>query len=208
MKHFALFVLLVTGIFISHAQTKMTHTEISQFKKAVQTEAQKTKTIRADFEEAKYVKVLKNSSKSSGVFKFKNDQLLWQYQTPKKNALLFAANKMKIKNEKGKVSSIDLTKNKRFKQLQQLMVGSYNGNIFDETNFTIEYYKDATTKWAVLKPKSKDMSKHIKEVTFWFKNGENTVSEIKIKENNDDYSIITLKNKKFNAIINDSEFQL
>ena len=63
-------------------------------------------------------------------------------------------------------------------------------------------------KWAVLTPKNKDMSKHIKQVTFWFKNGENTVSEIKIVEGNNDYSIIKLLNKKPNASINDNEFQL
>lgn len=208
MKQWAHLCLMFIYSMTSFAQTKMTTSEISQLKKAVQTEAQKAKTITADFEEAKYVKVLKNSTKSTGVFKFKNNQLLWQYQSPKKSAMLFSGNKLTMKNDKGKASTIDLNKNKRFKQLQQLMLGSYTGNIFDETTFSIEYFKDATQKWAVLKPKSKDMSKYIKEVTFWFKNGENTVSEIKIMESSNDYSIIKLKNKKINATINDSEFKL
>lgn len=190
------------------SQTKMTASEITQFKKSVETEAQKMNSLTSDFEETKHVKVLKNSSKSSGIFRFKNDKLLWQYNEPKTNALLFTANKMMVKNEKGKVSTIDLNKNKRFRQLQQLMMSSYNGNIFDEKNFTIEYFKDTAQKWAVLKPISKDMGKHIKEVTFWFKNGENTVSEIKIVENNNDYSLIKLKNKKLNASISEQMFQL
>lgn len=190
------------------SQTKMTASEITQFKKSVETEAQKMSSLTSDFEETKHVKVLKNSSKSSGILRFKNDKLLWQYNEPKTNALLFTANKMMVKNEKGKVSTIDLNKNKRFRQLQQLMMSSYNGNIFDEKNFVIEYFKGTTQKWAVLKPISKDMGKHIKEVTFWFKNGENTVSEIKIVENNNDYSLIKLKNKKLNASISEQMFQL
>lgn len=190
------------------AQDKMSTSEISQLKTAVAKEAKKVTSLSSDFEETKHVSVLKNSSISSGVFKFKSQKLLWQYTSPKKSAMLFTGNTMKVRNDKGKTTSFDLNKNKRFRQLQQLMMSSYTGDLFDETNFTIQYFKDNVQKWAVLTPKNKDMSKHIKQVTFWFKNGENTVSEIKIVEGNNDYSIIKLLNKKPNASINDNEFQL
>ena len=208
MKFLTVICLFIASTLSTFGQTKMSPTEVSQFKKSVETEAKKAQSILADFEEDKHVKVLKNSSQATGVFKYKNNQLLWQYNAPKKSALLFSGNKLSMKNDKGRSTTIDLNKNKRFKQLQQLMVGSYTGNIFDETNFTINYYKDSNKKWAVLTPKTKDMSKYIKEVTFWFKNGENRVSEIKIKESNDDYSLIKLKNVKVNATINDSELKL
>ena len=52
------------------------------------------------------------------------------------------------------------------------------------------------------------MAKHIKEVTLTFKNNEETVSEIKIVESSNDYSIIKLKNKKLNTVIGDSVFTL
>lgn len=207
MKHFALLVALLFGL-ASMAQTKMTPAEITSFKKEVLNQAEKTTSITADFEETKHVSVLKNASTSSGIFRLKGEKLLWQYNSPKKNAMLFNKQQLKIKNDKGKITTIDLNKNKRFKQLQQLMVGSYTGNLFDEESFTITYFKSGVVKTAVLKPKSKDISKHIKEVTLTFKNNENTVSEIKIVENSDDYSVITLKNKKLNTAINESVFQL
>ena len=121
---------------------------------------------------------------------------------------VFNKQTLKMKSDKGRVTSVDLTKNKRFKQLQQLMVGSYTGDLFDESSFNITYFKNGTTKYAVLKPKSKDMSKHIKEVTLTFKNNEETVSEIKIVESSNDYSVIKLKNKKLNTALSDSVFQL
>lgn len=207
MKYFALMVALLLGL-ASMAQTKMTPAEITSFKKEVLNQAGKTTSITADFEETKHVSVLKNASTSSGIFRLKGEKLLWQYNSPKKNAMLFNKQQLKIKNDKGKITTIDLNKNKRFKQLQQLMVGSYTGNLFDEESFTITYFKSGVVKTAVLKPKSKDISKHIKEVTLTFKNNENTVSEIKIVENSDDYSVITLKNKKLNTAINESVFQL
>lgn len=202
---------LLLGLFtvsMSFSQTKMTAAETAAFKKEVQNQSAKTTTITADFEETKHVSVLKNAATSSGIFRFKGEKLLWQYQAPKKSAMLFNGQNLKIKNEKGKVTSIDLNKNKRFKQLQQLMTGSYNGELFDEKSFDITYYKNGGSKSAVLKPKSKDMSKHIKEVVLIFKNDENTVSEIKITESSNDYSVIRLKNKKINAALSDNVFQL
>ena len=207
MKHFVVMVLLLLGS-VSMAQTKMTSAEIATFKKEVLNQAEKTTSITADFEETKHVNVLKNASTSSGIFRLKGEKLLWQYNSPKKNAMLFNKQQLKIKNDKGKITTIDLNKNKRFKQLQQLMVGSYTGNLFDEESFTITYFKNGTLKTAVLKPKNKDMGKHIKEVTLTFKNNESTVSEIKIVESSNDYSVITLKNKKLNTAINESVFQL
>ena len=190
------------------AQTKMTVAEVSQFKQLVEAEAKKMTSLASDFEEVKHIKVLKNSTKSTGIFRYKNDKLLWQYNAPKKSALLFFGDKMTMKNDKGRTSTIDLNRNKRFRQLQQLMMAGYNGIVFDENNFTINYFKDSKQKWAVLTPKSKEMARHIKEVTFWFKNGEHSVSEIKIVENNDDYSVIKLMNRKVNESINDNVFQL
>lgn len=201
----ALFVLLSS---LSFSQTKMTASEITAFKKDIQNQAKKTTTIVADFNETKHVNVLKNASTSSGVFRFKGEKLLWQYNAPKKSAMLFNKNSLKIKNEKGKVTNIDLNKNKRFKQLQQLMMGSYTGDLFDEQSFNITYFKNGSMRAAVLVPKTKDMSKHIKEITLTFANNEDTVSEIKIVESSKDYSVIKLKNKKLNTTLNDNVFQL
>ena len=207
MKNLFLLLCLIT-VPLSFAQTKMTAAETAAFKKEVQSQSAKTTSITADFEETKHVSVLKNAATSSGIFRFKGDKLLWQYQAPKKSAMLFNGQNLKIKNEKGRITNIDLNKNKRFKQLQQLMTGSYNGELFDEKSFDITYFKNGSSRSAVLKPKSKEMSKHIREVVLTFKNNENTVSEIKITESSNDYSVIRLKNKKLNAALSDSVFQL
>ena len=207
MKHIFLGLMLLAVSF-GFSQTEMTGAEVAIFKKEIQNKAKKTTSITADFQETKHVSVLKNASVATGIFRLKGEKLLWQYNEPKKNAMLFIKNQLKIKNDKGKVTTIDLTKNRRFRQLQQLMVGSYNGDLFDEQAFDIAYFKKSSEKIAVLKPKNKNMSKHMKEVVLTFKNNEQTVSEIKIVESSNDYSVITLKNKKLNVAINENVFQL
>ena len=93
------------------SQTQMSATEEASFKKEVKNQADKTTSITADFEETKHVSVLKNASTSSGIFRFKGEKLLWQLpNTPKKNAMLFNKDNLKIKNEKGKLHRLILPK--------------------------------------------------------------------------------------------------
>src|SRR5690606_19405058 len=120
MKHFALMVALLLGL-ASMAQTKMTSAEITRFKKEVLNQAEKTTSITANFQETQHVNVLKNALASNRIFRLRRKKLVWQDNSPKKNAMLFNKQQLKIKNDKGKITTIDLNKNKRFKQLQQLM---------------------------------------------------------------------------------------
>ncbi len=190
------------------AQTKMSSSEISDFRQQVKNQSQKIKSISADFEEQKYVSVLKNAVQSSGIFRYKDDKILWQYKTPKKQVMLFNKNNLVLQNDKGKTSTIDLTKNKRFQHIQKLMVGSYTGNLFDEDTFNITYNKSKSKNIVVLIPKGKDMAKYIKEVELTFNNNEYTVSTIKIVDASGDYSLIKLLNKKINSPIDESEFRI
>lgn len=192
----------------SFAQTKMSTAEAATFKSNVEKQSQKITSITANFEASKYVSVLKNPVNSTGIFRLKGKKLLWRYDAPQQNAMLFDQDKLYMKDEKGKKSTIDLNKNRRFRQLQSLMTETNTGNVFDETNFNINYLKNGTEKLAILTPKNKDMARFIKQVELTFNNNEYTVSEIKIVEKSNDYTLFKLKNKKFNSSISDSEFKL
>ena len=73
MKHINLGIaLLVSAIGVS--QTQMSATEAASFKKDIQSESSKTKTISADFDETKHVSVLKKASTSSGIFRLKGER--------------------------------------------------------------------------------------------------------------------------------------
>ncbi len=200
-------VLLIWGSTLQ-AQTKMSATEASSFKQKVEKQAQSTNSITADFDASKQVSVLKQPSTNSGKFRLKGNKLLWKYDAPQQNAMLFDQDKLYMRDEKGKKSTIDLNKNRRFRQLQSLMTETNKGNVFDEANFIIQFFKTNADKIAILTPKNKDMARFIKEVVLTFKANEYSVSEIKIVEKTDDYTVFKLKNKKFNSNIPDSEFKL
>lgn len=189
-------------------QTKMNNVEAAAFKSKVEQQSKKITSISADFDATRYVSVLKNPVNSTGIFRLKGKKLLWRYHAPQQNAMLFDQDKLLMKDDKGKKSTIDLNKNRRFRQLQRLMTETNMGNVFDEANFNIAYFKESSTVSATLTPKNKDLAKFIKQVELTFKNNEHTVSSIKIVEKSNDYTLYKLKNKKFNSNISDSEFKL
>lgn len=207
----------VKGIFFSTlllastwvcAQTPMRPAEANRFKEQVEQQAQSISSLTANFDESKQISILKNAVHSSGILRLKGTKLLWKYDAPKKNAMLFDQDKLYLKDDKGKRSTIDLNKNRRFRPLQSLLLGTNSIKIFDSTNFDISFFKDEHEKTAVLTPKNKNMARFIKEVVLGFKANELTVSTIKIVEQSNDFTVFTLKNKKINPGISDSEFKL
>lgn len=188
------------------AQQNMTDAEIKTFKASVEKEAGKMTALTADFVQQKHMDILSKAIESKGVFYLKSpNKLLWEYQTPQKMKIVFKEGKMHVKSN-GKVTTTDFAKNKKFKQLNDLIVGSYNGNLLNDKTFDIVYSKKGTTKIAKLTPKEKAVTKYIKGIELYFNNNETTVSEVKLMEPSNDYTLIIFKNKKINAELNDSVF--
>lgn len=202
------FILLLTFNFSVFAQQKMSQTEISTFKTNLIEASKKVKSLTADFVQYKHMDFLSKDIESSGNFYLSaTNELLWKYNKPQAMSILFKNKKMHTKSN-GKTSTVDLSKNKKFEQLNNFIVGSYTANFLNDKDFTISYFKDGATKIVKLTPKQKDLTKYIKSVELFFKSNEYTVSEVKLIEPSDDYTKIIFKNKVENAKINPSVFSL
>lgn len=198
------FVAYCHGIF---AQEKsMTASEVKNFKETTVAEAKKIKTLTTDFTQYKHMSFLDKDIVSDGKMSLKTPgKLLWQYDTPFVYSIVFKDNKVFI-NDQGKKNKVDLGNNKKFEKINALIMGSVSGNMFDETAFVITYFKDNNRDIAKLQPKIKEVNKYIKEIVLYFNNNQSTVSEVKLIEPSNDYTLIVFKNKKINTALNDAIF--
>jgi outer membrane lipoprotein carrier protein len=202
-SYFVLFVLISTSIFAQ--DQKMINSEISTFKELVKKENQKIKSIKTDFVQYKHLDFLSKDIETSGKMAFKTPNLLcWQYTNPYQYSIIFKNNKVYI-NDQGKKSTIDAN-NKIFEKINKLIIGSVSGNMFDDKEFTVSYYKSKEFNIAKLIPKTAEIKKYIKEVELYFSKSEATVSEVKLIETSNDFTRIVFKNKQINAKIDDSIF--
>jgi len=209
MKNNILFSVLFLSfsLFSGFAQEqKMSDSEISAFKNAVNATAKNTKTLSTDFTQLKHMDFLSKDIETSGKMNFKTPNMLqWQYVKPYQYSIVFKNNKIFI-NDAGKKNNIDKSNSKMFDKLNKLIVGSVNGNMFDENEFTISYYKTKDFNITKLLPKDAALKKYVKQMELYFDKTGNTVSQVKMIEPSNDYTKIIFKNKVINAKIDDSVF--
>ena len=203
-KFFILFAFFSLTIFAQ--ESKMTNTEIENFKKDVIADSKKIETLTADFTQYKVMSFLDKPIVSKGKLYLQNPKAMrWNYTQPIDYNVIFNNGKIYI-NDEGKKSSVDLQGNKKFEKLNQLIVGSVSGNLFDTNDFVITYVKTDKSRIAKLQPKIKDVKKYIKEIQLTFYSGQSTVTEVKLIEPSDDYTKILFTNKSLNKTINASVF--
>jgi outer membrane lipoprotein-sorting protein len=198
---------VVVNVAIATAQEqKMAQGEITAFKNQVNATAKSTKALTADFTQYKHMDFLSRDIETSGKMSFKAPgQLLWQYVKPYQYSIVFKNNKISI-NDAGKKSQMDTGNSKMFSKLNNLIVGSVNGNMFDEKEFTIAYFKSKEHHITKLIPKDAALKKYIKQMELYFDKKNNMVSEVKMIEPSNDYTRIVFKNKAINAPVPDSVF--
>ncbi len=203
-KIFILFAFFHLTIFAQ--ESKMSNVEIENFKKDIIADSKKIQTLTADFTQYKVMSFLDKPIVSKGKLYLQNPKAMrWNYTQPIDYNVIFNNGKIYI-NDEGKKSSVDLQGNKKFEKLNQLIVGSVSGNLFDTNDFVITYVKTDKSRIAKLQPKIKDVKKYIKEIQLTFYSGQSTVTEVKLIEPSDDYTKILFTNKSLNKTINASVF--
>lgn len=209
MKIKVYFVLLILCIcpFISIAQEqKMSKNEIVIFKQNVKEVSKKIKTLSTDFVQYKHLDFLSKDIETSGRMVFAEPNMLqWQYKKPYNYSIIFKNGKILI-NDEGKKSAVDIGNSKIFGKINKLIVGSVSGDLFDDNEFTIYYFRNKTNNITRFIPKDVALKKHIKQIELTFNKEDASVIQVKLLESSEDFTRIILKNKVLNAKIDDSIF--
>jgi len=197
--------LLIMSLSIFAQEQKMSASEISVFKATIEKETKNIKSLKTDFIQYKHLDFLSKDIETSGKMYFKQPNLLnWQYTKPYQYSIVFKNNKVYI-NDQGNKSTVDAN-SKMFEKINKLIVGSVSGNMFDDKEFSIAYFKNKDAYIAKLTPKTATIKKYIKQVDLYFPMEEATVSQVKLIEPSGDFTRIVFKNKQINAKVDDSVF--
>lgn len=184
----------------------MSVSEINSFKQSVAVVSKKIKTLSTDFVQYKHMDFLSKDIETSGKMIFKEPSLLlWQYKRPYSYSVIFKSGKILI-NDEGKKKSVDIGNSKMFGKINKLIVGSISGDMFDDKEFTISYFKTRGNNITRFIPKDAKLKKYIRQIELTFDKDEVTVEQVKLIESSEDYTRIVLKNKTINAKIDDSVF--
>jgi outer membrane lipoprotein-sorting protein len=207
IKFFLLLIFLNVSVFKSLAQEqKMNESEIAVFKQSVAAVSKKIKTLSTDFVQYKHLDFLSKDIETSGKMVFKEPNLLlWQYKKPYSYTIVFKNGKILI-NDEGKKSAVGIGNSKLFGKINKLIVGSVSGDLFDDKEFSISYFKNKDQNVTKFIPKDATLKKYIKQIELTFDKTDATVVQVKLLESSTDFTRIVLKNKVINAKVDEAAF--
>ncbi len=206
LKYKVLFLLFLFSLFGFSQKKVLTSAETKTFKQNVETSSGKITSLEASFSQNKHMDFMEKDIKSSGKLYFKSGNVRWEYTSPYSYYMILKGDKMYI-NDNGKKKEINMSSSEMLKELSKVISNSIQGkNIFDETRFTITYYKSGSNYLVSLLAKDKTLKKYIKHIEITFDGSSYLVNKVKVTEPSSDYTDITFSNQKKNTSIPDAKF--
>jgi len=188
------------------AQEVLTQEEEQAFKQEVIQNAKETQTIVSDFVQYKHLSFLNNDIETKGKLVFMApSKIKWEYTDPYEYSAIFKEDKLYI-NDGGNKTNIDIGSNKMFKSFNKLIVNSIKGDMFDENEFSISYFKTTEGYLVRFVPKDKTIHEYISSFELTFIKGIADVSEVRMIEPSEDYTRIVFENKKLNTTVSNAVF--
>jgi len=188
-------------------QEKMPVSDADQVKIKIIEKSKSIITIVSKFEQTKHLDFLSNDIKSSGNLVFKSPNLIkWEYKTPFNYSVVFKNDKLFI-NDDGDKSKINLGSNKTFKSLNNLIIKSVKGDMFDEDQFDIHYFQNSKNYVIKFTPKDESLQSFIHDFILSFDKKSLEVVEIRMMENEEDYTNIKFIDQKINTKVDDAVFE-
>lgn len=206
MRNVLTVILLFLSTNVSLSQELLSQNEIKTFKENVIRQDAQTKTIVSDFIQYKHLSFLNNDIETIGNLAFKApNSVKWEYTSPYKYSVIFKEDKLFI-NDGGDKSKIDIGSNKMFKSLNDMITNSLKGNMFNNNDFEVSYYKTQENFIVKFVPNDKGMLKFIALFELIFDKKSNDVIEVKMIEPSKDYTKIIFHNKIRNTNVNNEVF--
>ena len=209
LSRLTVFILLVSLSSFAPKQSEFkAMQQIEKFRKGLADMAASTTSIKANFKQEKYLSILANKIDSEGTILFKKPNLLkWSYIRPFDYTIVLNGKEIIIKDQE-KVNSFDIGSSQAFKQINELIINSVEGNILDEARFSIEYLEGKDLYLTKLVPKEARLKGFIQGIDIYFDKKDFSVSQVKLVESEGDYTLISFFDKKMNENIPDENFSV
>ena len=199
-----LFIVLIFSANLT-GQTKLTTEESNTLRTTVKQQAEATTTITSDFTQYKHLDFLSSDIESKGKLAFKAPDLVkWAYIEPFSYAIIFKNNTLYI-NDNGNKSNMDVQGNKIFTQLNQLITASIRGDLFEDDQFDVSYFKQDGNYLVYFTPKDAQFVEFIKAFHMTFSPAGEVIG-VKMIEPSDDYTLIVFSGRKVNQALSDAHF--
>lgn len=179
---------------------------VAAFKAQFAAASAKTNSIASEFTQVKNLTMLSEKLTSKGKFYFKRQNLVrLEYTSPYKYLMVMNGSKINIQDGQ-KITSVSTKSNKMFQQLNQLMIETVNGNVFDNKNFTTRIFESADDYLIEMTPVTAQMKNVFAKVNVMMAKSSFIVNRVQLFEPGGDYTSIAYEGQKINSNLPDALF--
>lgn len=130
-----------------------------------------------------------------------------EYTAPYPYLMVINGSKVLVKDG-NKTNTISAKSNKTFQRINQLMMDSMNGNVFNNTDFTIRVFEDDDDYLTEMAPITPQMKNMFSKVNVILKKNSFVVQQVQMFEPSGDYTSIHYNNQKINTPLSDALFSV
>jgi len=178
------------------------------FRKKFSETAAKLSTIQADFVQVKNLNVLEEKITSKGKFWFKKPNMVkMEYQSPYKYLMIINHDKMTIHDET-KTTTLSSRSNKMLEYVNQIIIDCVQGTAIDSKEFHVKVFENDKQYLLAMSPVKKEMKDFFSNIHLYIDKADYSVSRMEMIEPNNDNTVFTFLNKKFNESIADTFFTI
>ena len=200
--------LLLLTLTISTAQfTSIENSEAFLEKSASLT--QTTNSLKCEFIQEKHLSFMSAPITSSGIFQYKEgNRIRWQYTEPY-NYLIILNNGQLLIDDEGNQNEVDLSSNKMFDQINEIISNAMTGNVFGRSDQFEQSLSESDTEYKVnMLPINNEIKTYLSEIEIYLSKKTLLVSKVILKESLEDYTSIKFYNNKINYPVTDEAFTL
>ena len=182
--------------------------DINVVKEMISKYADETHSLSSDFIQEKHLTMMEEVLISRGRFLFrKENNVRWEYYSPINYAIIISNNQFIINND-GKISTFDTESNKLFREINNMILMAIQGNFVDDPGFESSFYEDKSHYLAILIPQDKILKNILETIEIFFEKSSMAVGMVKFIEPEEDFTLITFKNKQKNITLEDDQFKI
>jgi len=197
------FVIAILGVFLVHAQPEG-FTEVADtayILQKVNEVASQTNTINTEFVQEKNLAFLYEKVISKGILLYqKPEKLRLEYISPFSYLLIMNDGELLIRNDDKEIK-IDLESSTMFNEINDLIINSIQGSILNMPELSAFFYENDESFFVQLWPQQEGLKKYIKTIELYISKKDYTVTDFKVIELSDDYTLIKFVNKIINEEI-------
>jgi outer membrane lipoprotein-sorting protein len=183
--------------------------DVNGFRQKFAEASRSTLSIEASFRQEKNLSVLSEKIITKGLFLFKKEnKLRWEYTDP--FHYLIILNKGTIYTlDEDKKSKIDLRSNKMFTEINAIMMGCVQGNLFnDEKKFSSQFLENSNQYLVRMKPLDTNLKSYLSGIWIYLDKKDMTVTRLEMHEPSGDNTMVDFLQKKLNIPLADDKFLL